>query len=84
MQHRDALLGMAWTFVELHEAVACKGCNLLSDTSRRTLGEIARREREALGLCRDSLSGDEERKRSLEAAALYSRRQIIACLGYAS
>lgn len=48
MHHANMLLGMAWLFVDLHEAIA--GTALLSRLSRDTFKAIAKRKDSIRGL----------------------------------
>lgn len=59
MQNRAMLLGLAWVFSGLHDAVATSGSfELLSPESKQNLGLIASRERAGLQVCLDELKSD--------------------------
>ena len=59
MEHREALLGMAWTFVGLHELIASPAHeSVLSRESAVALKEIAVREKAGLRVCLDEISRD--------------------------
>ena len=79
VQHRDALLGMAWAFMELHESLAVDDHGLLSEEARKTLGAMTRREREGLEVCRRELSKNSERAGEFEAAARFAQDKIAEC-----
>lgn len=56
IEHRDALLGMAWAFMRLHEALATStSAELLCPETKAVLGNIACRERSGLQVCLDEL-----------------------------
>lgn len=77
--HRNALLGMTWAFVDLHERLARNGYGVLSAGSRDRLLALAAREREALTRCRDELSGKTEEATEFHAAAAFAHEQIVKC-----
>ncbi|KAK2759176.1 hypothetical protein FQN54_003276 [Arachnomyces sp. PD_36] len=79
VQHRAALLGMAWAFVELHESMAVNGHGLLSDPTRKLLGTMAKRERGGLLVCKKELSGNPDQATEFDAAARFARDQIRQC-----
>lgn len=65
MANAGLLLGLAWAFVGLHEAIArSTSTTLLSATSRETLRQISCRERESLKICLDELKDDSTRHAS--------------------
>lgn len=58
----DVLLGMAWAFVGLHEAMACsESFHLLSSYTKDALRTIAHRERDGLEPCRQEIEKDSTR-----------------------
>ena len=60
VQNRAMLLGLAWAFSGLHDAVVgSESIELLSPESKQNLGLIAGRERAGLRVCLDELEGDE-------------------------
>ncbi|KAI8936480.1 hypothetical protein NX059_006885 [Plenodomus lindquistii] len=63
LTNRDLLVGMAWAFMGLHEAVARFDGEdaLLNAKCRVCLGEIAARERAGLEICMEELERDEQR-----------------------
>ncbi|EUC50236.1 hypothetical protein COCMIDRAFT_82773 [Bipolaris oryzae ATCC 44560] len=79
--HRDVLVGMAWAFMELHEAWAqCKGeVTLLSAKSMSILQEIAIRERKSLEVCRGEIYQDKQRRAGFLQGAAIGRRAIESC-----
>ncbi|KUI59805.1 hypothetical protein VP1G_07012 [Cytospora mali] len=79
VQHKTALLGMAWAFMGLHEYVATQDCGLMSKPAREALGDIARREREALGVCKRELATVVEQANEFEAAAALAWGRIAEC-----
>ncbi|CRG89334.1 hypothetical protein PISL3812_06370 [Talaromyces islandicus] len=78
MQHRDALLGMAWAFVQFHESLAA-GCELLSENTRDALRIMAKRERAGLEVCKAGLAGSPTRVNEFESAVWYARNEIDKC-----
>lgn len=81
VRNRDALLGMASAFVELHERLATIDDCVLSEESRRVLAAMAAREREGLTACVAMMSqkGQLGRLDEFEAAANFARRQVAEC-----
>lgn len=79
--HRDLLVGMAWAFMEVHEAVAQAGehVNLLAKKSRCVLREIADRERKGLEVCRDEIYQHEQREEAFLKGLSKGREAIGAC-----
>jgi Iron-containing redox enzyme len=60
MQNRAMLLGLAWAFSALHDALAAsESFELLSPETKKNLGLIASRERAGLSVCLDELKSDE-------------------------
>ena len=63
LKYRDALLGMAWALMRLHEALsACVIFEFLSMESKAALANIAKRERSGLEICWQELKTDQVRK----------------------
>lgn len=83
VRNRDALLGMAWAFVDLHLILAGEsGYGLLSEESRMVLRSMADREREALLICREEIRRDNDatqRIADFDAAAASARQKIGEC-----
>lgn len=81
VRNRDALLGMAWAFMELHEWLAGSDDGFLLGESKKTLGAIAAREREGLASCREEMvrGGHSDWVIEFDAAADYARRKIGQC-----
>lgn len=79
--HRDALVGMAWTFMELHEAwTQCKGAvPLLSAKSMAILQEIAIRERKNLEVCRSEIYQHKQRRADFLQGVAIGRQAIESC-----
>lgn len=78
MQNRDALLGMAWAFVQLHESLAV-GCELLSENTREALKAMAKRERAGLEVCRADMSASPDRVKEFASAVWFARNKINEC-----
>jgi hypothetical protein len=81
LTYRDLLVGMAWAFMEMHEALArCHGdIALLSEESRCVLQEIATRERKGLGVCKEEIYQNSQRKEEFSKGLGIARRAIEAC-----
>ncbi|KAI4700462.1 hypothetical protein J4E89_010913 [Alternaria sp. Ai002NY15] len=81
LTHRDVLVGMAWAFMEMHEALAkCQEDNMLLDEpSRHVLQEIAVRERKGLAVCRQEIFQDQKRKEEFSRGLFTARRAIKSC-----
>ncbi|KAJ5059151.1 hypothetical protein J3E72DRAFT_230977 [Bipolaris maydis] len=79
--HRDALVGLTWAFMELHEAWAqCKGeVTLLSAKSMTVLQEIAIRERKSLEVCRSEIYQHKQRWVDFLQGVAIGRRAIELC-----
>ena len=76
------LLGLAWAFVDLHDAMVSS--TLLSATGRKTLGQIARRERDCLNVCLEELRNDHlQYARFLEWYDV-GKRKVKSCFGGAA
>lgn len=78
----DMLLGMAWVFMEAHNAVAnLEGDSaLLCSENRFILIEIASRERTGLEVCRRELEKDRQRKDDFQKGTIIASIAIKACL----
>jgi hypothetical protein len=81
LTRRDLLIGMAWAFMEMHEALAkCQGyVTLLDEEDRCILQEIAIRERKGLSICREEILQDQKRKEEFFAGLGTARRAIEKC-----
>jgi hypothetical protein len=81
MEHRHALLGMAWAFVGLHESLATSGPDtaLLSVESKRTLGVMAQRERVGLQTCLETIREDAAQLGDFEAGFRLASGFILGC-----
>ncbi|EMD61356.1 hypothetical protein COCSADRAFT_96304 [Bipolaris sorokiniana ND90Pr] len=79
--HRDALIGMTWAFMELHEAWAqCKGeVTLLSTRSIAILQEIAIRERKSLQTCRSEIYQHSQRRVDFLKGVAIGRQAVESC-----
>lgn len=62
----DAVVGMAWAGMEVHEVLAAEGEGILSEGGREVLRDIAERERSGLEGWRREVEGDEGRMREFE------------------
>jgi hypothetical protein len=80
MEHREALLGMAWAFVSLHELMASPEYeNILSGESRAALKGIAIRERAGLEICLAEISGDRASFQSFCDGFASAQEKIATC-----
>jgi hypothetical protein len=81
LTRRDLLVGMAWAFMEMHEALAkCQeDVALLDKEDRCTLQEIAIRERKGLCVCREEMLQDQKRKEDFYTGLGIARRAIEKC-----
>ncbi|USP74181.1 uncharacterized protein yc1106_01455 [Curvularia clavata] len=81
LAHRDLLVGMAWAFMEAHEALARSGggVQLLAPPSRSILQDIAARERAGLEVCRDEVYQHQQRRADFLQGVAQGRRAIEAC-----
>jgi hypothetical protein len=75
------LVGMAWRFMEMHEAVAQLDgdCVLLSPESNRILHAIAARERRGLEVCRNEIERDRQRMRRFQEGVAIASQAIHSC-----
>ncbi|XPS92728.1 hypothetical protein M3J09_002110 [Ascochyta lentis] len=78
LAYRDALIGMSWAFMELHESIVrLQGESaVLSPPSVRTLEGIARRERAGLEICKREILEVEQRKADFEKGLATAYRAI--------
>ncbi|KAL9012052.1 MAG: hypothetical protein Q9173_003155 [Seirophora scorigena] len=77
--HRDALLGMAWAFMRLHEALAASPSpRLLTLKTKSVLRDIAHREASALQVCWDELKSDQVRRACFSNGFDRVRREVEA------
>ena len=79
MSNCGLLIGLAWAFVGLHNAMASS--SLLSATSRATLIQIANRERECLKLCFDELKNDKIRREDFYRGYASGMVEVQSCFG---
>lgn len=81
LAHRDWLVGMAWAFMEAHEALAKSGdqTQLLAPPSRSILQDIAARERTGLEVCRDEIWKYQQRRTDFLQGVAQGRRAVDAC-----
>jgi hypothetical protein len=79
MHNAALLLGMAWAFKKLHEALASAACDLLTPSSQDVLRRIALRERESLEVCLGELRADEIRYRDFCRGVNIGRSEIEGC-----
>lgn len=80
MEHREALLGMTWAFVALHELMASPAYeHVLSRESRLALKEIALRERAGLRVCLTDISGDHPSFEKFFNGFSLASKDIAAC-----
>jgi hypothetical protein len=81
MEHKEALLGMAWAFVALHELIASPAYEgVLSRESTVALKEIAVREKAGLKVCLDEISRDEDSLEKFRNGFALAHEKIAACL----
>jgi hypothetical protein len=79
-EHREALLGMAWAFVSLHELMASSEYeHILSGESRAALEGIAMRERAGLQICLSEISGDRASFQSFCDGFALAQGKIVTC-----
>jgi hypothetical protein len=78
LTHQDVLVGMAWAFMEMHEAVAgmAIGDSFLDLESVSILRKIAERERMGLEVCRKEIHELESRKWDFERGTAIGRETI--------
>ncbi|RCI14560.1 hypothetical protein L249_6875 [Ophiocordyceps polyrhachis-furcata BCC 54312] len=80
-QHKWMLLGMAQAFVQLHQSLASSESDVLSPSTRSSLGLIAEREEENLAVCVAGLQEEEERRayREFWTGQAVGLREIERC-----
>ncbi|KAL8901685.1 MAG: hypothetical protein Q9207_005086 [Kuettlingeria erythrocarpa] len=77
IEHRDTLLGMAWAFMRLHEALATSASTrLLTPQTKAALRDIARRELLGLQVFMDELKADQARRAHFGHGFNRVRREI--------
>lgn len=78
LTYRDVLVGMSWSFMEVHEAIGrLEGPNSrLGGDGRKVLLEIAERERVGLEACRQELENNDARKGAFEKGIAIARRAL--------
>ena len=78
----DVLVGMAWTFMEVHHAVAEYGGRgaVLDTGGRLVLKEIAARERAGLQLCVTELAGHSVREADFARGVSMAKAGIKTCM----
>ncbi|KAI9791594.1 MAG: hypothetical protein M1816_003680 [Peltula sp. TS41687] len=77
MANAGLLLGLAWAFVGLHDAMASS--TLLSASSREVLRQMAARERDSLRICLEELQGDELVCKSFWRGYSLGKKEIEEC-----
>jgi len=77
-ENRDALIGLSWAFMELHEAMCTMAVDVLSSDSMSALQGIAKRERDGLMICLRETELDEERQASIKTGCDIGRANIMA------
>ena len=79
-ENRGLLLGLAWAFVELHDAVASsEPIMLLSPEGKKVLSVIAERERNGLQVCLDEVKEDEAQYVQFYKGFEMGRNEIERC-----
>jgi hypothetical protein len=78
LEHRDVLVGMAWAFMEVHEALFEAGSDgvLLDGKSRQILKGIAARERKGLEVCKEEIYQDAQRTADFRKGVAIARKAI--------
>ena len=79
MTNFGLLLGLAWAFVGLHDAMTSSA--LLSAASRTTLTQIVRRERESLEICFKELKDDKTLCADFHRGYSLGSAEIGSCFG---
>ncbi|EON64430.1 hypothetical protein W97_03661 [Coniosporium apollinis CBS 100218] len=77
IQSANFLIGMAWAFVQLHEALTAS--SLLSETSQEVLRQIARRERDGLRACLEVIEQDTRQYTDFSRGYSLGRAEIEFC-----
>jgi hypothetical protein len=65
LEERDLLVGLVWGFMEVHEKIATED-TLLDEEAQKTLGSIAKRERDGFGICRRKMESDARRDKEFQ------------------
>lgn len=79
MENAALLLGLAWAFAALHDAMACSA--MLSDPEKEILMQIARRERDSLAVCLNELESSESEYAKFYEGYNAGRVEIEKCFG---
>lgn len=81
LTYSELLVGMSWGFMELHELLAERegAESLIGHQSRQVLGEIARRERKGLEICKREIKQDQEKAVKFWKGIAISQRAIERC-----
>lgn len=77
MENAGLLLGLAWAFMELHDAMT--SCTLLSASGQGVLARIARRERDSLQVCLQEVQNDQVRYAEFCRGYHLGRGEVEAC-----
>lgn len=82
LAQQDMLIGMAWAFMEVHDAIAKLGEreSLLSPASAVTLEGIANRERAGLEICKREISESTQRRVDFDRGLDIARKAIRTSL----
>ncbi|KAF3089147.1 hypothetical protein TWF594_010977 [Orbilia oligospora] len=78
LEYESLLLGMAMAFIDLHDVVA-RSSSLLTDSSKRSLADIATRERENLNICFQELRDDKTRLAEFSRGYSLCRAEVENC-----
>ena len=79
IEYKDALIGMAWACMGLHEALATStSFDLLSLKTKAVLASMARRERLGLQICLDELQSDQARYAQFCKGLKMVRSEIVS------
>jgi hypothetical protein len=79
LEHRDLLVGISWTFMDVHVWVAEHGEEVMNDATRQTLRDITVRERAGLRVCRAEIEKDAQRRKDLYRGVAIAKRGVEAC-----
>jgi hypothetical protein len=81
LENHDMLVGMTWSFMELHEmlAEADEKNAFLGSSGAQVLRDIAARERKGLELCKKEILDDEVRNAEFRRGTRIARQAISAC-----
>jgi hypothetical protein len=75
LEERDLLVGVGWGFMEVHEKVATED-TLLDEEAQKTLGSIAKRERDGFEVCRRKMESDARRDKEFRRGIAISRTAV--------